>query len=110
MAPSQPSYFLCRLLPPRSTFMQDMSAEEAEIMGRHVAYWSELLQRGVAVIFGPVAEPKGGWGVGIVRASSEDEVDSLRDADPVILSGLGGNVGLPQLGGQIAHGQRLDAR
>jgi uncharacterized protein len=89
MTPSQPRYFVCRLLPPRPTFAQDMSPDEAEIMGRHIAYWTELLQRGVAIVFGPVADPKGGWGLGIIRATSEEEVYSLRDADPVIRSERG---------------------
>jgi hypothetical protein len=43
-------YFLCRLLPPRATFMQDMTAAEAEIMKRHGAYWTDLMQRGVAIV------------------------------------------------------------
>jgi|SRR5271165_2729662 len=84
-----PRYFLCRLLPPRATFMQDLSANEVDVMKRHVAYWSDLLQRGFVVVFGPVADPKGGWGVGIVRASSEEEMNALRDADPAILANIG---------------------
>jgi uncharacterized protein YndB with AHSA1/START domain len=82
-------YFLCRLLPPRPSFAQDMSAEEAEIMQRHAAYWGGLLRGNTAVVFGPVADPKGAWGVGIVRATDEAAVNSLRDADPAILSGRG---------------------
>jgi uncharacterized protein YndB with AHSA1/START domain len=82
-------YFLCRLLPPRPSFAQDMSAEEAEIMKRHAAYWGGLLRSDVAIVFGPVADPKGAWGVGIVRAADEAAVNSLRDADPAILSRRG---------------------
>ena len=84
-----PRYFLCRLLPPRASFMQDMNAAEAEVMKRHAAHWSALLQKGTAIVFGPVADPQGGWGVGIVRASGEEEMARLRDADPAIRSGLG---------------------
>jgi len=58
-------------------------------MKRHAAYWTGLLQRGTAVVFGPVGDPKGVWGVGIVRASSEAEVNALRDTDPVITSKIG---------------------
>lgn len=91
VTPAEPAirYFLCRLLPPRPSFAQDMTAEEAEIMKRHAAYWTDLLQRGTAVVFGPVADPKGAWGVGIVRAADEATVTLLRDADPAILSGRG---------------------
>jgi len=90
VAPAAPArYFLCRLLPPRTSFMQDMSAAEAEVMKRHVAHWTGLMQQGTAIVFGPVADPKGGWGVGVVRASGEEEMARLRDADPAIRSGLG---------------------
>jgi hypothetical protein len=30
--------------------MQDMTAAEAEIMKRHGAYWTDLMQRGVAIV------------------------------------------------------------
>ena len=59
------------------------------MMKRHVVYWTGLLQRGVAIVFGPVADPKGGWGVGIVRTSTEAEVNALRDGDPVMLAKSG---------------------
>ncbi|MBV8474586.1 MAG: SRPBCC domain-containing protein [Hyphomicrobiales bacterium] len=88
-APSDQRCYLFRLLPPRATFPLDMSAAEAEVMKNHVAYWTELLQRRVAVVFGPVADPKGPWGVGVVRVSSETEIDRLSNEDPAILSGLG---------------------
>lgn len=91
VTPSAPaaSYFLCRLIPPRATFPQDMTADEADMMKRHAAYWTGLLQRGTAVVFGPVGDPKGVWGVGIVRAGNDEEVNALRDGDPVITSKSG---------------------
>jgi len=82
-------YFLCRLLPPRPNFAQDMNADEAEIMKNHAAYWANLLAQDTAIVFGPVADPKGAWGVGIVRAADEAAVNAMRDADPAILSGRG---------------------
>ena len=85
----EPRYFLCRLLPPRASFMQDMSADEREVMSQHGAYWRGLLDRGVALAFGPVADPNGGWGVGLLRAANEKEVESLRDGDPAIRSNRG---------------------
>jgi len=82
-------FFLVRLLAPRPTFMFDMTEEERDVMGRHAAYWGELLAQGTAIVFGPVADPKGGWGVCIVRVADEAAVHALRDEDPVIKSGRG---------------------
>src|ERR1700674_1412576 len=59
--------FLFRLNSPRPTFAQDMTDTERAAMLKHVAYWRELLDEGTAIVFGPVADPKGTWGVGIVR-------------------------------------------
>jgi uncharacterized protein YciI len=83
------AYFLIRLLPPRATFMMDMSADERRVMGEHVAYWTKLLGEGVAVAFGPVADPKGGYGVGIVEVDGPEDVKALEANDPAIVGGLG---------------------
>ena len=82
-------YFLCRLLPPRPDFAATMSADERVVMQNHVAYWIGKLQRGEAIVFGPVADPAGDWGVGIIAAADETAVNALRDADPAVLSGRG---------------------
>jgi uncharacterized protein YciI len=82
-------YFLCRLIPPRPDFPLTMTAEERAIMQNHVAYWTGHLARGTALVFGPVADPKGAWGIGIVAVPDLAAVEALRDADPTILSGRG---------------------
>jgi uncharacterized protein YndB with AHSA1/START domain len=88
-APAPASYFLFRLLAPRPTFMFDMSAEERSVMMEHGKYWHGKLAEGKIVAFGPVADPAGGWGVGILRVSGLHEAESLMAADPAILSGRG---------------------
>ena len=88
-ATGESRYFLCRLLPPRPSFAQDMNGDEAAVMKNHAAYWANLLQQDTAIVFGPVADPKGAWGMGIVRAADEAAVNAMRDADPAILSGRG---------------------
>ena len=82
-------YFLVRLLPPRPTFPFDMSESERAIMQQHVGYWTERLKEGLAVAFGPVADPKGPWGVGVIECESPDQVKTLEANDPAIKSGLG---------------------
>lgn len=82
-------YFLCRLVPPRATFMQSMSPSEKAVMARHVAYWTEQSKRGEVALFGPVSDPAGAWGVLILRAASEAALQAEVDADPAITSGIG---------------------
>ncbi len=81
--------FVYKLIPPRPTFALDMTEDEAAIMSQHVAYWQTLADRRVAVVFGPVADPAGSWGLGVVEAEAQAEVEAIRDADPAVVNGLG---------------------
>ena len=81
--------YLIRLLPPRPDFPQTMTADELAIMQRHVAYWTGLLERGTAIVFGPVADPRGAWGAGVVRVAHADELRDLEAGDPAIREGSG---------------------
>ncbi len=81
--------FVFRLIAPRPTFALDMTDEEREIMGRHAAHWQPYLDSGQMVVFGPVLEPSGSFGLGVVEAADEDE-DALRAFaldDPVVVTG-----------------------
>jgi uncharacterized protein len=82
------THWVFRLIPPRPTFDQDMSDSEREIMGRHAAYWSEIAEGGRVVAYGPVRDQSGSWGLGVIEATSEDEVRGLVDGDPAISSGM----------------------
>jgi len=74
--------FFLKLNPPRPTFVMDMNDEERAIMQQHVHYWSTLLERGLAVVYGPVLDPKGGYGAGVVSVDSEEELKKLINDDP----------------------------
>jgi uncharacterized protein len=82
-------YFFLKLIPPRPTFQQDMTESERALMLQHVTYWMELAQRGIAVAFGPVADPRGGYGIGIVELADNANADDLEKNDPTVKSGLG---------------------
>ena len=86
---SKSRFFFCRLIPPRPDFASTMSAEERAVMLAHVGYWKDQLAQGKAIVFGPVADPDGDWGAGIVRAPDRAGVEALRDSDPAILFGRG---------------------
>ena len=81
-------YFFLKLIPPRSTFFVDMTDQEREVMKEHGQYWRNLMQQGIVHVFGPVMDPKGVWGLGIVEAINEDEVRSNTADDPALKSGL----------------------
>ena len=50
---------------------------ERHLMGQHVAYWSVLATNGTAIVFGPVADPQGGYGVAVIQASDEAAMREL---------------------------------
>ena len=80
------AYFVYKLIPPRPTFAFDMTEDEAAVMREHGAYWQELAQRGTAVVFGPVNDPAGTWGLAVVEAPSEEHVEQLGRRDPAVTS------------------------
>jgi uncharacterized protein len=80
--------FLYKLIPPRATFAADMSDEEAAVMGEHAGYWGGLVDEGAVVVFGPVGDPSGAWGLAVVEAETEDEVRRLGEQDPAVTSGV----------------------
>ena len=79
--------FLYRLLPPRPSFAEDMSPEEAEVMGRHIGYWRDLLEREVAVAFGPVLDPDDPWGLGLLDLDEARDARAIGENDPAVQSG-----------------------
>lgn len=82
--------FLYRLLPPRPSFSEDMSPDEAEVMERHLRYWQDLLNRNVAVAYGPVLHPKEPWGLGLLDLDDEQAAQAIGNADPAVQSGTCG--------------------
>lgn len=83
------TYFFCRLVPPRPNFANDMNDAERGAMQAHVQYWMGKAKTGAAVIFGPVADPKGPWGLGIVNVADEAALQAMIAADPAITANIG---------------------
>ena len=52
-------------------------------MQRHGEYWSGLADKGVALIFGPVLDPAGSYGIGIVEVEKAEDLKDLTANDPV---------------------------
>lgn len=83
------SYFFYRLDPPRPTFSVDMTETEARLMREHVDYWTALLKQGRVIAFGPVADPKGAFGIGILELDDAVDANALGANDPVLLANAG---------------------
>lgn len=82
-------YYFFKLIPPRPTFPFDMSEQEKEIMNRHVAYWTDLMQKRTVVVFGPVLDPNGTYGIGVLELPEGQDPQSFADNDPAIKAEAG---------------------
>lgn len=59
-----------------------MTDEERGIMMKHVGYWTELMNKGKVVTFGPVMDPEEVYGLGIIAVDDEQEVKDFIANDP----------------------------
>jgi uncharacterized protein len=80
--------FLYKLIPPRPTFVQDMTEAERKAMEEHAIYWKGLTDKSIAIVFGLVLDPNGPWGVAIVEVEDESEAHDLGTNDPAVKAGL----------------------
>lgn len=82
-------HFLLRLIPPRASFLVDMTEEERVLLGEHAAFLSGEMAAGRVLAFGPVADPKGPYGFALVEAPSTASAELMTVADPVIRAARG---------------------
>jgi uncharacterized protein YciI len=61
----------------------DMTESERKVMQDHVVYWTGLRDKGTAIVFGPVLDPKGVWGVAVVETPDEATARAILANDPV---------------------------
>jgi hypothetical protein len=59
-----------------------MTDAEKQVMQQHVAYWSEKGAQGIAIVFGPVLDPKGVYGIGIYKVDDLAHMRRLLADDP----------------------------
>src|SRR6185369_16641144 len=81
-SPITKKYYALTLVPPRPTFAMDMTTEERNIMQQHVAYWMQLMNQGKVIVFGPVLDPAGPYGLGVICAEDDEDVKSFMANDP----------------------------
>src|SRR5438270_1656298 len=102
--------FVFRLAAPRPTFALDMTDEEGEVMGRHAAYWQPLVESGRMVVFGPVLDSTGAWGLGGVEADDEEQLRAFAAGDPGVTTGTAESEMGKMLAGVVRGGRASDQR
>jgi uncharacterized protein len=80
--------FLFRLIPPRADFAQTMTDDEQKAMADHMTYWQQLMADGKVLVYGPVADPEGVWGMGVLRVADRAEVLAIGELDPSVVAGV----------------------
>ena len=83
------NYFFVKLSPPRPTFFFDMTDDERNVMKEHGVYWDTLVQSKRVLLFGPVIDPKGPYGMGVFEVKDIEKVWELITNDPVKKANLG---------------------
>jgi len=86
-APVMKTWFI-RLIPPRPDFDKTLTDGETKLMEEHFVYWKDLNAKGICIFGGPVLDPKGVFGVVVVRAASEEDARALGSGDPSVKSGM----------------------
>lgn len=82
-------YFVYRLIAPRPSFRLDMTDMEKKVMQEHSAFWKGLMDKGRVIIFGPVLDSKGDWGIAIFEAEDLTRAEEICKSDPAILANVG---------------------
>ena len=81
------STLVLRLIPPRPDFALTMSDGERDLMGQHADHWRSRIEGGQVVVFGPVADETGSWGLCVAVVDDDDELRAFAAEDPTVLSG-----------------------
>ena len=83
-------FFVYKLLGPRPTFPADITEDERALMQAHAVYWTDVMNKqGSVVAFGPVADPRGTYGLAILEVSDQAEAERLIAGDPAQEANVG---------------------
>lgn len=76
------TFYAVKLVPPRPDFAMTMTEDEKAIMGQHMQYWQTYMNKGMVHVFGPVFDPHGVYGFGVLSAATEEEIKEFLNNDP----------------------------
>jgi uncharacterized protein YciI len=81
-------HYYFKLIAPRPTFAQDMTAEERALMEEHGNYCAREFEAGKILLYGPVMASDGAFGLGILEVANADEARQFGDSDPSVRAGM----------------------
>ena len=84
---SDKKYFVLKLIPFRPMFMMDMNDAEKSVMQEHVAYWQQFLKSDNMIVYGPVVDPKGPYGIAVVEVENDEQLNTMIAGDPALKIG-----------------------
>jgi uncharacterized protein YciI len=82
-------HFFLKLIGPRPTFAMDMNDAEKKLMQEHSQYWRARQADGEVVVFGPVMDPEGPFGMGVIVAADEAGAQKFAANDPAMKADVG---------------------
>ena len=79
--------FLLRIEPVRKDFtLQNMTEEERPVLTEHVGYLNSLYAAGTMTFAGQAFDPKGLFGIIVVKAADAEAANAILNGDPSIKS------------------------
>jgi uncharacterized protein YciI len=69
-------------------FGRNLAEKAMETMQIHGKYRRDLLDKGVAIAFGPVFDPQASWGIALFYAEDEQTAGRIRANDPAVKAGM----------------------
>jgi uncharacterized protein len=82
-------HFFLKLLAPRPSFATDMNETEKQMMHEHFLYWKGRQDAGEVLVFGPVLDPAGPYGMGVIEVPDEAAARAFAAGDPAIKANVG---------------------
>lgn len=81
-------HFYMRLIPPRATFVMDMTEDERRLMEAHAEYLKGFFDQGKILAYGPVLDRAAPFGIALFDVAAEADARAIMDADPTIVAKL----------------------
>ena len=80
--------FFLRLIPPRPTFALDLNESERALMMEHGAYVRKFFDAGSVLIYGPVMDSAGSFGMAVLEMDDIAEAERFAQGDPSVKAGM----------------------